>query len=149
MHLDQYVYFALYSKETTADAMTARLGLTPDGTSVRGSEFPEHDVPRHHRWVVECRDPDLPVDEQMERVLGRLLIYRDEIAALAAQLAKEEGEDGGAVLQVVREYRNSATEVATHGWLVSTEMLRFLVDTGADLAVDEYDFTGPEGEAGV
>ncbi|MEU1543098.1 DUF4279 domain-containing protein [Actinacidiphila glaucinigra] len=60
MPLSQYVYFALISSRTTAQEITAWLGIEPDETTVRGSRRADSPtLPVTHRWKVVCREPGL------------------------------------------------------------------------------------------
>ncbi|WP_449065152.1 DUF4279 domain-containing protein [Planomonospora algeriensis] len=70
MPVNQYVYFALSSYDTSAADITAILGIEPDETTVRGSRIadPSHPVPAVHRWKIVCRDPELTIDEQIAHV---------------------------------------------------------------------------------
>ncbi|MFJ4851466.1 DUF4279 domain-containing protein [Streptomyces sp. NPDC088733] len=71
MSLTQYVYFAISSAGTTADEITQLLGVEPDEVTVRGSlTTPPHTIPFCHCWKVFCREPGLPVDEQIDQVIG-------------------------------------------------------------------------------
>lgn len=73
MPLRQYAYFALFSEVISAEEMTSQLGISPDEVSVRGSRFTEPtEIPVSHSWKIVCREPDLPVDEQIARILDRL-----------------------------------------------------------------------------
>ncbi|MEW2522606.1 DUF4279 domain-containing protein [Actinacidiphila alni] len=144
MPLHQYVCFALYSPRASADAMTSRLGITPDEVTVRGSRFTEPAmVPVHHSWEIVCREPALRVDEQITCVLDRLQPHTDRIADLAGRLA---GTGGGAVLHVVPYFndedapRSDAAEAPNlFGRHLDRATLDFLGATGAELDVDEYD----------
>ncbi|MFJ8039195.1 DUF4279 domain-containing protein [Kitasatospora sp. NPDC096147] len=152
MPLQQYVYFALFSRTVPARAMTADLGLDPDESSVRGSRCAApRPVPVEHRWQIECREPGLTVDEQIACVLDRLRPHTDRIADLADRLA-DDGE-GGAVLQVVRSFHSVAPArpetgdaPAPYGWHLDRSVLDFLAATGAELGVDEYDLTDDDEE---
>ncbi|MBZ4322686.1 DUF4279 domain-containing protein [Streptomyces huiliensis] len=149
MPLLQYTYFALFSRHTSADDMTARLGMAPDEATVRGSRFTEPAVvPVDHSWKVVCRDPGLRADEQIARVLDRLRPHTHRISTLARELT---GTGGGAVLQVVRYFNDAAPgrpaaadSPNLFGWHLDRNVLDFLAATGAELDVDEYDTTGDE-----
>lgn len=149
MHLDQYAYFALFSRSTSAAEMAAILGLEPDETTVRGSRIAEPKaIPVRHCWRVVCREPGLCVDEQVARIMERLAPHTAAIAALATHLGNE-GEGCGAVLEVVRYYRQAeqhgsdaaAAAPNLFGWHLDREVLDFLQATRAVLDVDEYDMT--------
>lgn len=149
MPLRQYAYFALFSRHTSADGMTSRLGISPDEVTVRGSRCTEPTVvPVDHSWRVVCREPGLCVDEQITRVLGRLQPHTDRICDLTRQLT---GTGDGAVLQVVRYFdatdrtRPGAADARDLlGWHLDREVLDFLKVTGAELDIDEYDMAGAE-----
>ncbi|MGW2964472.1 DUF4279 domain-containing protein [Streptomyces sp. NPDC001220] len=147
MPLHQYAYFAMFSQHTSADDMTSRLGITPDEVSVRGSRFAEPAVvPADHSWMVVCREPGLRVDEQITHILDRLHPHLNRICDLARHLADT---GGGAVLQAVRYFNDvdqpqADAPGATNlfGWHLDRKVLDFLIATGAELDVDEYDMTG-------
>lgn len=152
MSVRQYAYFALSSRSTSAAEMAAVLGIEPDRTLIRGSRRTEpFPVPVAHRWVVECREPGLSVDEQVGRILERLAPHTAAIAALARRLDAERDAGPSAVLEVVRYFneveqhrgdREQASEgepIRMLGWHLGREVLDFLQDTGAVLDVDEYD----------
>jgi Domain of unknown function (DUF4279) len=140
MAVHQYAYFALFSRTIPATAMTARLGVEPDETAVRGSRRPGPDaVPVHHRWMIVCREPELCVDEQVACLMRRLVPHTAAIAGLARQL-NDEGDGSGAVLEIVR-YFDDRDGPDLFGWHLDRTVLDFLHATGADLDVDEYDLT--------
>ncbi|MDX2290752.1 MULTISPECIES: DUF4279 domain-containing protein [Streptomyces] len=152
MLLDQYVYFALSSERTTAQEMTALLGILPDETKVRGSRIVQPAIPVCHQWRVVCREPGLRVNEQIAQVLERLRPHTDRIASLTRRLGAEPGAGRAATLQVVR-YFGEADEPSNDnqpdaerkpnpfGWHLDQEVLDFLAATGAFLDIDEYDRT--------
>lgn len=149
MPLRQYVYFALFSRHTSAADMASQLGITPDEVTVRGSRFTEPAVvPVEHSWMVACREPGLRVDEQIARILDRLQPHRDRIRDLTGQLART---GGGAVLQIVRYFNDTdqaqpgaADAPNLFGWHLDRKVLDFLSSTGAELDIDEYDMAGVE-----
>jgi hypothetical protein len=117
------------------------------------------DIPRRHRWQVECREPGLTVDEQVAKVLSRVTPQEHNIAELVRDLA-EEDPPGGACLQVVRylnddegeneempalilmdngiELEKLSGQHQLLGWHLSQDVLAFLQAVGAELDVDEY-----------
>ena len=152
MPVRQYSYFALSSHSTSATEMTDVLGIEPDRTAIRGSRRTEPSpVPVAHRWIVECRDPELSVDEQIARILERLAPHTNAIAALARRLDAEPEAGPSAVLEVVR-YFNEAEQHPGHqaekpkdestrtlGWHLGRDVLDFLQATGAVIDIDEYE----------
>ncbi|REF00740.1 DUF4279 domain-containing protein [Thermomonospora umbrina] len=159
MRIRQYVYFALFSRQTSAEQMTTRLGIEPDEVSVRGSRRAAPPIPASHSWKIVSREPGLNVDQQVARVLARLRDHVDGIAELAQHLRAEDDEHGGAVLEVVR-YLNADEDDGSApagrpdapdapnllGWHLDRPLLDFLDATGAVLDVDEYDMTPDEPE---
>ncbi|WP_405526346.1 DUF4279 domain-containing protein [Streptomyces avidinii] len=149
MPVDQYVYFALSSEFTSAQEMTARLGVEPDETTVRGSRIIQPAIPVCHSWKIVCREPGLRVDEQMACVLNRLRPYTDRIVELVGQLGQEPETGNVAVLEIVRCFRDAGEPGQTDpagkpnlfGWHLDRDVLDFLAATGAVLDVDEYDMT--------
>lgn len=144
VHVDQYAYFALFSRVSSAEQMAEVLGVEADETTVRGSKRTgPSTVPVHHCWRVVCREPGLSVDEQIGRIIHRLAPHTAAIAALAGRLDAE-GDGSGAVLEVVRSFTDQETAADApnlFGWHLGRTVLDFLQATGADLDVDEYDMT--------
>jgi len=148
MRMSQYVYFAIDSETMTAAEMTGRLGVEPDRFTVRASRRTDPPVPRHHSWQVRCDERGLRVNEQIDRVLGRLAPATDAIAALNRELGGD-----AAVLEVVRFFDDEDGEdppplpanlvrFPDHhllGWALERRVVEFLAATGAYLDVDEYD----------
>lgn len=148
----QYVYFALSSHSTSATEMTAFLGIEPDRTAIRGSRRGgPSPVPVAHRWIVECRDAGLSVDERIARILERLAPHTDIVAALARRLDAEPEAGPSAVLEVVR-YFNEVDPHPGHqpevskgeptrilGWHLGRDVLDFLQATRAVIDIDEYE----------
>ncbi|MEV6909518.1 DUF4279 domain-containing protein [Amycolatopsis sp. NPDC051071] len=132
MKVHQYCSFALKSETVSAAEVTARLGMRPDEVMVLGSKFPEHRVPRIHTWKIVQRGTD-SVDDQIERVIGRLAPVRPGIRALV-------DEGVSAVLQVVR-YFHHRDGGEKFGWYLSPAVLAFLTEAAAALDVDEYDLS--------
>jgi hypothetical protein len=155
VRVGQFAYFALHSPSVSAEEMTARLGLEPDESSIRGSRTPVPPRPAAHAWMVVCRERGLTVDEQIDQIMRRLRPHRDSIAALSRELAARDPGQAGAVLEVVRDFDDPDGEeeqlsppdayfqklAGQHqllGWSLDGEVLEFLVATGAHLDVDEY-----------
>jgi Domain of unknown function (DUF4279) len=158
--VNQYVYFALSSHDTSAAEMTAVLGMEPDETTVRGSRITQPSpVPVIHRWKIVCREPGLRVDEQIAHVLERLAPHTQAIAALVGRLDAEFPQGPSAVLEVVRYFNREAGQQDRparrdtrpeapnmFGWHLDRGVLDFLHTTGAVLDIDEYDMTPDRAE---
>ncbi|MFB7248905.1 hypothetical protein CW362_31625 [Streptomyces populi] len=144
MSLIQCVYFAISSVGTTADEITQLLGVEPDEVTVRGSlSTSPHIIPFCHVWKVVCSEPGLPVDEQIDQVIGRLRPRMEALTDLTTRLGP-----GSAILQVNRWFNlhdeqpsGSPDDTNLLGWHLDRAVLDFLAATGADLDVGEYDMT--------
>ena len=144
LRIRQYVYFAVYSSSVSAAEMATVVGLAPDRTLVRGSRrATEPVVPRRHAWKIVGQDRGLQVGEQLELLVERLHPYRPALRELLDGLRIQEGDEAGAGLQVVRHLDDEDGEAGgwQHrllGWHLSEEVLRFALDLGAEIDVDEY-----------
>jgi hypothetical protein len=144
LHIRQYVYFVVFSSVVPATEMATAVGLAPDEVTVRGirraSEVP---APRSHRWKIVCDDRGMSVDEQLEKLIRRLRPHQPAIRALVERLHAREDDDGGARLQVVRYLDVDDGEAGDWqhrllGWHLTGEVLRFALEVGAEIDVDEY-----------
>ncbi|WP_378738290.1 DUF4279 domain-containing protein [Nocardia brasiliensis] len=155
MRIRQYVYFALFSSETTADEMTTRLSIAPDEIGIAGSKRTSPPIPAEHAWMVSCRDSGLCVDEQITKVMDRLLPRQAQIVALARELERNDPVHGGAKLSVVRylndedgdeeqlnppdaRFQKLPGQHQLLGWALEPVVMRFLVAANAAVDVDEY-----------
>jgi hypothetical protein len=159
VRVSQYAYFALTSTHMSAAEITARLGIEPDETKVRGSRRDRPPLPAVHIWRVVCRKPHLTVDEQIAQVIDRLFEHAERIGALAVELHRIDGAIDGALpagmLKIVRVFEGPDGEEedltspvegfeklpGQHqllGWHLDTRALEFLRLTRAELDVDEY-----------
>jgi len=159
VRISQQVYFALFSTEMLAAEMTAHLGIEPDDFTVRGSRNASMPMPRYHIWKLGCRCPGLSIEQQIEKTIERLLPCQSKIAVLAEQLSLE-GSGSGASLNVVRYFDDENGEEEADvtarladgqefvklsgqhqllGWILSVEVMQFLIVVGANLNVDEYE----------
>ncbi|WP_223585822.1 DUF4279 domain-containing protein [Microbacterium sp. OVT16B] len=153
MRIRQYVYFALDSETVPAADISGVLASEPDRFTVRASRRSEPPIPIQHSWQVRCDEPGLTIDEQIERVLGRVRPLVEPIATLV------ETTDVTARLQIVRDFnaRDGEDEVLDEivtpdgeiltklpgqhqllGWGLEPADLAFLVRIGASLDCDEY-----------
>jgi hypothetical protein len=144
--ISQYAHFGLRSRRMPACDIAERLGIEPDEISVRGTKLVDPPIPSWHEWKVACRDSTVGVEEQVDRIVARLMPFAAEIGELAAHLEHDDG--GGARLRIVRQFEADATAMdraeadrdaaeALLSWHLNREVLRFLQITRADLDVDE------------
>ena len=153
LRIRQYVYFGLWSNDTSAAVITEMLQTVPDASWVRGSRAVDPPRPASHKWAIECRDHDLDVGEQIRQVLARVRPIASRISQLTS--------DGGVVarLTVVRYFddedgqpeRIDTVEMedgtqlvkmsGQHqllGWYLDAADLELLVSLNSTLDVDEY-----------
>lgn len=156
VRIRQYCYFSLSSPAMPATVMAERLELQPDDVMIRASRNLDPPRPQHHSWKVVCNEAGLTVDEQVNRLVARLAPHTEAIASLARELEARDGsESAGAHLQVVRffddeegeeeelsppeaDFQKLAGQHQLLGWHVDLEVLKFLLEVGAELDVDEY-----------
>jgi hypothetical protein len=148
LRIRQYVYFAIKSRNLSAEEVERRLGVRPDRVLVSGAERKYPPRPAAHSWELVSTEPGLTVDEQISMLLTRLQPARAAIRDLTAT------EDVVAVLQVVRYLDDDEGELELStivrgmkklpgqhhllGWHLDLEVMRFLCEVGADLDIDEY-----------
>lgn len=155
MQIRQYVYFAVRTDGLAPDEITARVGIQPDKIAVRGSRGAHPLRPRTNHWQIVCDEKGLTVDEQIGRVVRRLISRAEAIGALVDELDDPTGDRVVTVLQVVRDFDSDDGEEdqptppgfgftklgGQHhllGWHLDAEVLDFLQRTRATLSVDEY-----------
>jgi len=133
MRTDQYVYVAIRSGSISAEQITTLLDLEPDAVTVKASHRPDPPRPREHKWAIECRQQDLRIDEQVDRVLARLRPHSEAVRRLA-QLP-----DVSVTLQMVRYFNDDQDgQDGVLGWHLSLEALEFLISISASIDSDEY-----------
>jgi hypothetical protein len=144
LRIRQYVYFSVTSSIVSAEDMTKAIGLAPDKVLVRGSRRPtDPPVPNFHAWKLVCDERGRQVGEQLEMLIGRLRPYQAAIRALVDDLDTHEGNAAGARLQIVRylDDEDGEPDGWQHrllGWHLTGDMLRFALDTRAEIDIDEY-----------
>src|SRR6266508_1928218 len=80
--LRQYAYFAIKSRELSANEIERRLGISADRVLVAGSESADPMRPAAHSWQLVCYRAGLTVDEQIANVVARLQPARAALRAL-------------------------------------------------------------------
>lgn len=90
MRILQRTHFDIITTDLPATDITKRLGIEPDRSGVRASRSTEPPRPPVHRWEIRCDAPGLRVDEQIDRVIGRLEPFVDSIGSLVSELAAED-----------------------------------------------------------
>lgn len=149
----QYVYFGLWSDDTSAEAITDVLQLAPDASWVRGSRIVDPPRPVSHKWAIECRDHDLTVGEQVKQVLARVRPIAPLIRELTSDgrvvarlsvvryLDDEDGQPERIDTVVMPDGTQLVKMGGQHqllGWCLDHAELELLVALNADLEVDEY-----------
>src|SRR5579859_6522990 len=100
MRMEQHVYFAVFTRTLHPDAISERLGMRPDEAKILGSRLKSPPRPTAHWWQVRC-DEQLPVDEQIHRVIDRMAQIESAVGELVDELKASEGKSAGSVLRVV------------------------------------------------
>ncbi|MFD3707082.1 DUF4279 domain-containing protein [Nocardia sp. NPDC058658] len=152
MKIRQYSYFALYSGTMPAAEMAGRLQMDPDEVMVLGSKSARHRIPRSHSWRIARRSSE-SIDEQIEHLIDRVKPILPQVISLVAH------PEVSASMNVVRYYHDpdgvheapggtpsSECHRWPHplGWHLSSPVLEFLLETGAELDIDEYDWSDSE-----
>jgi hypothetical protein len=147
----QRTHFDIISADMPATEITERLGVEPDRIGVRASRSVDPPRPPVHSWEILCDAPGLCVDEQIDRVIGRLEPIVDSIGSLVEEL--EAQDRGYANLQVARffDYPEGEEDIGDYGvveggsgqhqllgWHLDRRVLEFLRLSHAELDVDEY-----------
>jgi hypothetical protein len=161
VRIRQYSYFGLFSQVMSSAEMTGELGIEPDEFRVRGSRVSDPPMPRVHSWRIVCRDSGTTVQDQITRVLERLLPHASALGELARHLREIEPDPprAGSILAVVRHFGDEEGEAEVPsavdlpngnrldkmpgqhqllGWQLDSTVIEFLHSTGAELDVDEY-----------
>lgn len=152
MKIRQFSYFELASPVVSAADLTIRLGVEPDLFEVEGTVSERGRVRGLHTWRISD-SIDGAIDEQIERLIDRLIPGRAQLITMASD------PDIWSRLQVVRRYHDpdgvhyapAGTPIdrvrewpRPLGWNLSVPTLEFLSMTATSLDVAEYDFSPDE-----
>lgn len=149
MRIRQYTYFAIKSRDLSAEEVEQRLRISPDRVLVAGRNSTGLLRPAAHSWALVADENHLTVEEQIRRLVARL----QPVSAAISELASAEGV--ATVLQVVRYFNDETGDepnssaliegmerpAGQHhllGWHLDAEVIRFLAEVKADFDVDEY-----------
>jgi hypothetical protein len=153
MKIRQYVYLGVSSKTMTAAEMESHIGAPPDDVKIKGSRRADPPVPVMHSWRIECHEPGLRVDEQIERVLARIepvveglrTLSRHPAVTIQLQIARffadERGEEEafeGGIDDDGGLYERLSGQHQLLGWGLSSDQLGLLVSFNASIDADEY-----------
>jgi hypothetical protein len=149
----QYVYFGLWSTDTSAAVIGEVLQTAPDATWVRGSRTADPPRPVSHKWAIECRDHELDVGEQIRQVLARVrpiapliqqLVGKGDVVSRLSVVRYLDDEDGQPERIDAVEMEDGTPLVKLGGqhhllgWYLEAADLELLVALNASLDVDEY-----------
>jgi hypothetical protein len=149
----QYVYFGLWSNDTSADVITEVLQTEPDATWARGSRVVDPPRPVSHKWAMECRDQDLDIGEQIRQVLARVrpiasrisqLVGEGDVVSRLSVVRYFDDEDGQPERIDTVEMEDGTQLVKLGGrhqllgWYLDAADLELLVSLKSSLDVDEY-----------
>lgn len=149
MKIRQHTYFAIKSRDLSAEEVERRLGISPDRVLVAGRNSRDPLRPAAHSWELVCDRTHLTVEEQVRQLVARLQPARAAISNLAS------AEGVVMVLQVVRYFNDEAGDQDDNspaidgmeklpgqhhllGWHLDADSIRFLAEAKADVDIDEY-----------
>jgi hypothetical protein len=143
LRIRQYAYFSVMSSIVSSEEMTRLIGLEPDRVRVPGSRLSDPPVPSFHAWELVCDERGKQVGEQLDLLIGRLRPHQVALRNLVDGLDAREGDAAGARLQVVRylDDEDGEPDGWQHrllGWHLTDDVLRFALDTRAEIDIDEY-----------
>lgn len=134
MQVRTRVYFAVVSDLLTADELAARIGTQPTSVMTKASRQIDPPVPTANAWKIDSGlDPGAPLWQHLEAL-------RELVAPASGRISELCKGEPTAALQIVREFSLSE-EQADLGFWHGQPWLAILQQTGAQLDVDEYDFT--------
>ncbi len=140
MRVKQEAWFSIRSGFVSASEITKRLGIFPDEAHVKGADA------KTHGWQINARgNPWAPLRgegaNEARFVTAHLADIERRLSPVADAIRLLTNSEGtSAVLRVVRWYFPSKDE-ADLSFHLDGSLLRFLLATGSEFDVSEYDMT--------
>lgn len=126
--------FSVTSDELSPHELSARIGMQPSSVMTKASKRLDPPVPTTNAWEIDSGlEPAAPLWRHLEAL-------REVVAPLSDRIAELCQGEPTAVLQIVRKFF-PADEEADLGFWLDESWLAILQQTGAQLDVDEYDYT--------
>jgi|SRR5437016_9707370 len=134
MRVQTQVYFDVASDVLSPDELEARIGMPPSSVMRKASKHLDPPRPAANAWKIESGlDPDAPLWQHLEAL-------REVVAPVSGRICELCQGEPTAFLRIVRKFFRDEDEADLGFWL-DEPWLAILRQTGAQLDVDEYDFT--------
>jgi hypothetical protein len=134
MRVETRAYFAVFSDQLTPEELTLRIGLPPSSVRTKATRRASPPIPAANAWKLDSGvDRHAPLWQHLEALCALVT----PVTARIAELCRGEPN---AFLTIVREFYPAEAEASVGFWL-SEPWMAILSQTGADLDVDEYDYT--------
>jgi hypothetical protein len=133
MRVETRAYFAVRSDELSPEELAARIGLTPSSVMTKAAKGVSPPRPPTNAWEL---DSGLDLHAPLWQHLEALVALVTPVVARISELCRGEPT---ASLNIVRRFYPEGE--ADLGFWLDEPWLAILRQTGADLDVDEYDYT--------
>jgi hypothetical protein len=134
MRVQTQVSFDVVSDVLSPDELEARIGMPPSSVMRKASKHLDPPRPVANAWKIGSGlDPDAPLWQHLEAL-------REVVAPVSGRISDLCQGEPAALLRIVRK-SFAAEEQADLGFWLDEPWLAILRQTGAELDVDEYDFT--------
>jgi Domain of unknown function (DUF4279) len=134
MRVETRAYFAVRSDELSPEELAARIGATPSSVMTKAAKRVSPPRPATNAWKLDSGlDLDAPLWQHLEAL-------RALVTPVVAQVSELCQGEPTACLQIVRKFYPAA-DGADLGFWLDEPWLAILRQTGADLDVDEYDYS--------
>jgi hypothetical protein len=134
MRVQTQVYFDVVSDVLSPDELEARIGMPPSSVMRRASKRLDPPRPAANAWKIESGlGPDAPLWEHLDAL-------REVVTPASGRISEVCRGEPTAFLRIIRKFFRAECQADLGFWL-DEPWLAILRQTGAQLDVDEYDFT--------
>lgn len=134
MRVQTQVHFDVVSDALSPEELEARIGMPPSSIMRKASKHLDPPRPTANAWEIGSGlDPGAPLWQHLESL-------REVVAPACGRIAELCQGEPTAFLRIVRKFFQ-AEDQADLGFWLDEPWLAILRQTGAQLDVDEYDFT--------
>jgi hypothetical protein len=138
MRVQTQVRFDVVSDVLGPEELEVRIGLPPSKVARKASKHLDPPRPAANSWKIDSGlDPDAPLWQHLEAL-------REVVAPVSGKISELCQGEPAAFLRIVRKFFRSEDQADLGFWL-DEPWLAILRQTGAQLDVDEYDFTLGDG----